>query len=58
MFDLIWIAVFTAFSAAWFVASGFLSYAWSNGDERTRTRFHGLMLALYFVAAYLLFDNW
>jgi hypothetical protein len=55
MINLGWILLYTAFSAAWFVASGFLSYAWSNGDERRRARFMAVSLALYFAITYLVF---
>lgn len=55
MGDLLWILAFSAFSAVWFVVSGFLAYAWSDGKEPTRGRFHGLFLALYFLLVYVLF---
>ena len=55
MWSLFWAFIFTAFSAAWFVTSGYLSYAWSDGDDRARGRFQGLFLVLYFIIIYAVF---
>ena len=55
MSDLLWILLFAAFSAVWLIASGFLAYAWSDGNERTQGRFYALFLALYSVLVYVLF---
>lgn len=51
MQDIVIIVLGCLLTAAYFAASGYFSYVWSNGDLRTSQRFMGLFVGAFVVFA-------
>jgi hypothetical protein len=42
----------TLLSLAYLASAGFISFAWSNGDQKVATRFGTLFAVIYFLLIY------